>query len=216
MNTQIVTVAHTKGGVGKTTLAVLMAAMSAEDQHQVLVINGDRQTSAQLALTFRENAEVAPYIHCEHKASGQELLETIKTADGKYSRILIDVGGYDSTAFRAALACTHQLLIPLPPEAFDTWALHDLMELIDQALEHREDAFQIQVVINKSESKEADQREVQKLLEDFPKLSLIGTPIGRRRLISNAASRGQMLSRSNKKHESSIEELTALYSSIFN
>jgi cellulose biosynthesis protein BcsQ len=48
----IVTVGNTKGGVGKTTLAIQLALARALAGRDVLV-DGDRQGSAQMAITIR-------------------------------------------------------------------------------------------------------------------------------------------------------------------
>ena len=40
--------------------------------------------------------------------------------------IVIDAGGRDSTALRAALVLADHVLIPLQPRSFDLWALNDM------------------------------------------------------------------------------------------
>ena len=56
----IVTVGNTKGGVGKTTLAVQLALARASAGRDVLMVDGDRQGSAQMAVAIRAEANCAP------------------------------------------------------------------------------------------------------------------------------------------------------------
>ena len=52
----IVTVGNTKGGVGKTTLAVNLAIARALAGREVWLIDGDRQGTAQTAISIRAAA----------------------------------------------------------------------------------------------------------------------------------------------------------------
>ena len=58
----IVTVGNTKGGVGKTTLALNLAIVRARAGRDVWLIDGDRQGTAQIAVSIR--AEAGSARHC--------------------------------------------------------------------------------------------------------------------------------------------------------
>lgn len=60
----IVTVGNTKGGVGKTTLAVQLALTRALAGRDVLVVDGDRQGSAQMAVAIRAESGRLPGLAC--------------------------------------------------------------------------------------------------------------------------------------------------------
>ena len=60
----IYTIANSKGGVGKSTLAVQVAAEKARQGRDVLLINGDRQKSSELAMLARAEANAYPAIAC--------------------------------------------------------------------------------------------------------------------------------------------------------
>lgn len=49
----------------------------------------------------------------------------------KFDDIIIDAGGRDSTALRAALVLSDVLLVPFQPRSYDVWALNDIAALID-------------------------------------------------------------------------------------
>ena len=66
----IVTVGNTKGGVGKTTLAFQLALARALSGRDVLLVDGDRQGSAQTAVAIRAEANRSPGLACAQFPDG--------------------------------------------------------------------------------------------------------------------------------------------------
>ena len=60
----VITIGNTKGRVGKTTLAVNLAIARALAGRDVWLIDGDRQGTAQTAISIRAEAEHVPGIAC--------------------------------------------------------------------------------------------------------------------------------------------------------
>ena len=96
----IVTVGNTKGGVGKTTLALNIAIARALAGRDVWLIDGDRQGTAQTALTIRSEAGRVPAIACAQYSDGSTLRAQVLQVGPKFDDIIIDAGGRDSTAQR--------------------------------------------------------------------------------------------------------------------
>lgn len=69
----ILTIANTKGGVGKSTLAVNIAAARALLGKKVWLVDGDKQGSSQTAILIRSEANVEPGIACSHFPDGPVL-----------------------------------------------------------------------------------------------------------------------------------------------
>ncbi|MDP2821158.1 MAG: AAA family ATPase [Sulfuritalea sp.] len=112
----IVAILNTKGVVGKTTTALNLAIACKLHGNDVLAVDGDRQGTLMAALASRETE---PTISCVHYPDGQALRQQVSLARDRYTDIVIDAGGRDSTALRAALVLADRVLIPIQPRSFD-------------------------------------------------------------------------------------------------
>lgn len=126
----VITVGTTKGGVGKTTLAVLLAATAARTGREVLLIDADRQGTASAAISLREDR--SPRVPCEHCVTADALQEALARA-AKGALVIIDAGGRDSATLRGAVVTSDLLVMPYGPRSYDVWGLEDMAGLIDEA-----------------------------------------------------------------------------------
>ena len=94
----IVTVGNTKGGVGKTTVALNLAIARALAGRDVWFVDGDRQGTAQASIALRAEAKQAPAIACATYPDGSTLRSQVLHQTGKFDDTIIDAGGRDSTA----------------------------------------------------------------------------------------------------------------------
>jgi chromosome partitioning protein len=210
----IVTVGNTKGGVGKTTLALNLAIARAIAGHSVMLVDGDRQGTAQTALTIRADANRAPAIACAQYAEGPTLRAQVVQMRDKFDDIVIDAGGRDSTALRAALILSDVLVIPFAPRSLDVWALTDICTLIDEARSVR-DGLQCFAVLNGADPTGHDNEDAIEALADFPQLTYLPTPIRRRKPVANAAGQGLSVQELTPKDAKSVEEMTAFVNAVF-
>ncbi len=210
----IVTVGNTKGGVGKTTLALNLAIARALAGRSVMLVDGDRQGTAQTALTIRASADRAPAIACAQYAEGPTLRAQVVQMKDKFNDIVIDAGGRDSTALRAALILSDVLVIPFAPRSLDVWALTDICSLIDEARSVR-DGLQCFAVLNNADPSGHDNEDAIEALADFPQLKYLPTPIRRRKPVANAAGQGLSVLELSPKDAKSIEEMTAFVNAVF-
>lgn len=127
----IIAVLNTKGGVGKTTTALNLAVGRALQGRNVLAVDCDRQGSLLTALTNRGDRE--PIVTVAQYVGGQALRQQVQRAVAQYDDIVIDAGGRDNTALRAALLLADKVIIPFLPRSFDVWALDDMNALLSEA-----------------------------------------------------------------------------------
>jgi chromosome partitioning protein len=103
----IITVAHTKGGVGKSTLAWNLTHSFMELGKNVTIIDLDFQQTL-----YFLNAMGGGTLTVLQPQSVSELLEVTK-ADDDTDIFIIDVGGFDNDINRAAVDIAHKVLIPI-------------------------------------------------------------------------------------------------------
>ena len=210
----ILTVGNTKGGVGKTTLALNIAIARALAGRDVWFVDGDRQGTGQIALTIRAENGIAPVIACAQYADGATLRQQVKQTAGKFDDVIIDVGGRDSTALRASLSLTDALIVPFAPRSLDVWALSDMSHLIEEARGIRGD-FPVYAVLNNADTSGQDNTEAVEAIADYPVLKYLDAPIRRRKAIATSAGKGMSVLEFTPKDAKACEELDALVHTIF-
>jgi chromosome partitioning protein len=211
----IVTVGNTKGGVGKTTLALQVALSRALAGRDVLIVDGDRQGSAQTAVAVRAEAGRKPGLACVQYPDGAVLRAQVQRQACKYDDVVIDAGGRDSTALRAALALSNLLIVPFLPRSVDVWALADIAALVDEANSVR-DGLRIYAVLNAADpGTSSDNTDAAAALADFPQLTLLDAPIRRRMGFANAVGLGLSIEELNPRDPKACDELSALTSILF-
>jgi len=212
----IITVGNTKGGVGKTTLAVQIAIARALAGRDVWLIDGDRQGTATAAIAARAEAGRQPGIACAQYADGPTLRAQVQRQREKWDDIIIDAGGRDSTALRAALVLSDVLLVPFAPRSYDVWALDDMAALVDEARSVR-DGLSAFAVMNLADPGEhsADNADAAAAVAEVPQFAYLPTPIRRRKAISNAGGAGLAVSEMVPRDPKAIAEIDNLVSSLF-
>ena len=212
----IVTIGNTKGGVGKTTLAVQVALARALAGCDVWLIDGDRQGTSQTAIAIRSDAGRKPGIACSQYADGPVLRAQVQQQGRKFDDVIIDAGGRDSTALRAALVLSDVLLVPFQPRSVDVWALADISALVEEARSLR-DGLRAYAVLNCADpgTASADNADAAAALADHPHLARLDAPVRRRKAFANAVGQGLSVEELAPRDPKACEELAALVHMLF-
>jgi chromosome partitioning protein len=210
----IVTVGNTKGGVGKTTIALNLAIARALQGRQVLLIDGDRQETAQTAIDIRNASERHPAIACAVYSEGRTLIAQVKLMKGKFDDIVIDSGGRDSAALRAAMGMSDVVVVPFAPRSLDVWALGQLDSVIDE-VKGAHPSMRVLALLNNADPQGTDNDDAAAAVADYPNMQYIATPIKRRKAIANAAGQGLSILEYTPKDAKGIDEMTALVNAVF-
>jgi len=124
---QIITVAQQKGGAGKTTLAVNLAAWFARDL-RVALFDIDPQHSAARWMALRaKRGEVAKITFSD--VAGWRLAGELDRLRAAHDLIVIDSPPHVETDARLAVRAANLILVPVQPSAPDVWAADSTIAL---------------------------------------------------------------------------------------
>jgi chromosome partitioning protein len=206
----ILTVGSTKGGVGKSTLAVQLAITWARAGRDVLLVDGDRQGSVQKFIAFRTEAGRQPPVVCIQYADGRVLRDQVRLQVPRYQDVVIDAGGHDSTTLRAALLLSDAVLVPFLPRTVDVLALGDMAALIEEARGVRDGLLEMGVLNIADPGVSSDNADAEAALADLPQLVGLQSSITRRKAFPNAAGFGLSVEELTPSDPKACAELAAL------
>jgi chromosome partitioning protein len=168
-----------------------------------------------MVVAVRAEAGRLPGLACVQYHDGAVLRARVQRQAAKYDDVVIDAGGRDSTALRAALALSDLLIVPFLPRSVDVWALADIAGLVDEANGVR-DGLRAYAVLNAADpGTSSDNADAGAALADFPQLFLLDAPIRRRKAFANAIGLGLSIEELTPRDPKACEELSALVSMVF-
>ena len=212
----IIVLGGEKGGTGKTTLATNLAALRVKNGRDVLLVDTDKQESANFwAYTRNENANIADNVNCKQKLGGSVM--RVSQDDSKiYTDIIVDAGGRNSIELRATMTIADILFIPVQPSQFDVWTLTRMDELVFQA-KRVNPKMQAFVIVNRASTNPTvtETEETIELINEFENLEFSGLVIYDRIAYRRAASFGMSVNELQPPDYKAIAEMNMLYNMVY-
>jgi chromosome partitioning protein len=205
----IVGVLNQKGGVGKTTIAVNLAACFSRAGRRVLLVDADPQGSA-LAWSGARQAEPLFVVVGMAKPTLHRELPALKKP---YDVVVIDGAPRVNELARAVIMASDLVLIPVQPSPYDVWAAADTAQLVSEARVFKE-GLRAAFVINRMIAKAAIGRDVITALEQFPEIPVLGGPLIQRVIHAESAARGLSVIEA-APHSEAAKELMQLAELVF-
>ena len=139
----IISFVNQKGGVGKTTSAINIAASLNRKNYKVGFIDADPQGSATQWHAVEGNNAFEIMHHPEPLDR-----EGIQALSEKYDYLVIDAPPAIGSITKSILAVTDLSIIPLSPSSLDFWSCKGTLEMVDKAREENPE-LDVKILINR-------------------------------------------------------------------
>jgi chromosome partitioning protein len=207
----IITVGGTKGGTGKSTLAVNLAAMRAQAGYAVMLIDTDHQQTSLRWSRVRGDEHPGALSVPTRSLTGDAIWRSLHALSGE-NDIVVDSGGRDTHELRQAVSVSDLFLVPLQASQFDLETLDVLAPIVDEA-HNRGIHFDSWVVLTRVPTHPTmfEWREARDFVGDYQQFSLASAMIRERVAWRRSAEDGLSILEMSRPDQRAIDELRTLY-----
>jgi chromosome partitioning protein len=209
----IYTVGGIKGGSGKTTVSTNLAVMLAQCGRDVLLIDADDQESATDFTMWRNERLDGKAGYTAVQLTGPNVRREALALAEKYSDVVIDTGGRDTTSQRAALTIANVALFPFVPRSLDVWTIEKLTRVLYEVQPANPD-LKTFAFINRADPSGSDNDDAAAAIRDAEGLTFLDTPLGNRKSFANAAAGGLGIAEYQPIDKKAIQEFQALFTAV--
>lgn len=164
MAAKLISMNNQKGGVGKTTLTMLLAGTWSRDGRKVLVVDADPQGTASQWCTASDDAPF-PASVINLSSAGNKIHREIQKHVNIYDLILVDCPPSIELQAQSVLLIADIALVPISPSPPALWGSRGIKLLIEKA-EVVNEALRSFIVLNMVK-RTALSRDIQILLDQF-------------------------------------------------
>jgi chromosome partitioning protein len=127
---QVLTVASTKGGAGKTTIVMALAGTLASEGLRIAVVDADPNRAY---ASWAEAAYEGPAVAVRAEADEAQLAEAIDDFTPTADLVLVDTAGFGNRSALLAIAAADAVLVPCTPSRADVEQAAKTLQLVDGA-----------------------------------------------------------------------------------
>lgn len=213
MRSRIISITNAKGGCGKTTISMQLAAAFAGRDYSVLVVDADPAGAASEWAASAEDERPFPAPVIGLAGAGSKIHREVRRFVEQYDFIVIDCPpAADSPIPRSALLVSDLALIPIIPSPLDLRASKDIRQLI-RDIEVVNEALVPRLVVNQLTPNSILGRETLEILPEFG-IPVLATHIAQRAIYRQSAVYGQTVFDFSPRATAAIEEVDALATEV--
>ena len=181
----IIGLLNQKGGVGKTTLSVNLAASLTRTGARLLLIDADPQGSALDWAAAREGESLFSVIGFPRATIHKEIG---KIGQG-YDHVIIDGPPRVTDLARSAIMASDVVLIPVQPSPYDIWSVDEIVKLTEEARVYRNN-LKVTFVINRKIANTIIGRDVREALATYT-VPTLAAAVTQRVIFAEAVAQGR-------------------------
>jgi len=183
--TYTIALLNQKGGVGKTTLAVHLAAGLTRRGGRVLLVDADAQGSSLDWAAARDGEPLFSVVGLPKPTLHKEL----PALGAAYDAVVIDGPPRVNDVARSAILAADLVLIPVQPSPYDVWAASEIVALLHESAVYKPDQ-RAAFAVNRLIANTAIGRDVQDALADY-KLPVLTASLCQRVAFAESAAQGK-------------------------
>jgi chromosome partitioning protein len=204
----IIVIANSKGGVGKSTVAVHLAAWLHEQGHSVILADCDSQQSSSEWIR-----EAAPQVRAVRLDKPNDILNELPILNQDADFVVADGPGSQTETSRALLLRADLAIVPCKASMLEVRALAKATEVLRQAQDIRAGQPKAVIVLSmvgKNYRLTKDMKEAAAALH----LPMASTPLILRQIFADAPGQGAVVAKLGSRAREAAQEVDKLFSEI--